>query len=277
MREFSPAPLFSAARAGGYALAALNAVNLETAQAVVSAAQAERAPVVLQFSQNAARYAGLETLLAIGRELRAQASVPVVLHFDHAEDSPTALRALELGCDSVMLESGGLEPEAYADELAELARAAHALGAVVEGEFEVVAKGERASSAADPELIADLSERSTCDLVVVDVGTTHKQARKEAQLDFDRLKRLACEVPQPLVLHGASGVPDDQLRRAAELGISKINVATSLMNAFTGAAQASLSSGAARDPRRWLADARSAMVSAARGVIRLTGSGGLYP
>lgn len=277
MRDIVPAQLFSAARAGGYALAALNAVNLETAQAVVRAAEAERAPVVLQFSQNAARYGELETLLAIGRQLRAQASVPVVVHFDHAEDRASALRALELGCDSVMLESGDLSPQAYADELGELARVAHARGAVVEGEFEVVAKGDRAATFTDPQLLADLAQRSACDLVVVDVGSVHKLARKEAQLDLGRLQLLGRAVPQPLVLHGSSGVPDDQIRRAVGLGVSKINVATSLMNAFTDAAAQALASGGSRDPRRWLGAAREAMSEAARSVIRLSGSSGLHP
>lgn len=95
MERSEAASLLRAARAGGYALGAFNAVNLETAQAVVEAAACERAPIILQLSENAARYASLEALLAIGRLLKGAAGVLVVLHFDHAESPKSALTALE--------------------------------------------------------------------------------------------------------------------------------------------------------------------------------------
>lgn len=265
------------ARRDSYALAALNAVNLETSQAVVLAAERERAPVILQMSHNAARYAGIRPLVALARELRAAASVPVLLHFDHAENLTTARLALELGCDSVMLESGNLDPRAYARELKVLAEVAHDLGALVEGEFEVVPKGERQASRNAPELIAELASWSNCDLVAVDIGSRHKQERKTAQLDLPRLRLLAAQIDKPLVLHGASGVSDAHLREAVSLGISKANLATELMMVFTQGALAELSRSPTNDPRRYLGAAREAMALAAQAVIRTLGSSGAAP
>jgi len=274
MSSSKPLELLRSARSEGYALAALNAVNLETAQAVVEAAERERAPVLLQVSHNAARYAGIAPLLALARELKVAAGVPVMLHFDHAEDLPTAKRALELGCDSVMLESGDLEPRAYASALKELAEVAHWFGALVEGEFEVVAKGERHASRIAPELIAELSVSSSCDLVAIDIGTSHKQKRKTASLDLARLRSVAALVPNPLVLHGASSVSRSQLQEAVRLGISKVNVATELMMAFTNGMMAEVAATSTQEPRRYLGAGREAMTVAAQAVIRSLGSSG---
>lgn len=262
------AGLLHAARAEGYALAAFNAVNLETAQAVVWAAQAQRAPVVLQFSQNAARHAGLAQLAALGLSLQHTAGVPVLLHFDHAESEEAALEALELGFDGVMLE--GDDPRT----LRRLAGVAHAQGGYVEAEYEVVVKGERRGERhEDPADLARFAAESGCDLLAVDIGSAHKQTEKVARLDFDRLERLAALTPLPLVLHGASGVPEEQLARAVGLGLSKVNLATDLTLTFTGAVRASLEAGQ-DDPRGYLAAGRDAMQARAEGYIRLLGSAG---
>lgn len=261
------APLL-AAREGGYALAAFNAVNLETAQAVIRAAEAQQAAVVLQFSQNAARHAGLQALAAMGHSLRAEVGVPVLLHFDHAESEDAAREALELGFDGVMLE--GDDPET----LRRLADEAHHRGGYLEAEYEVVVKGARTGERHDdPEELADFARRSDCDLLAVDIGSAHKQETKTAALDFSRLARLAALTSLPLVLHGASGVPEEQLAQAARSGISKVNLATDLTLTFTGAVRGSLEGGA-KDPRGYLGAGRDAMQARAEHYIQLLGSAG---
>lgn len=260
--------LLRAARAGGYALAALNAVNLETAQAAVRAAEAEAAPVILQFSHNAARYAGLELLAAIGRELRARARVPVILHFDHAESPEAAWQAVDLGFDGVMLESD--DPA----RLAPLAQRLHAAGAYLEAEYEVTEKGERQATVhADLDGLAAFARESGCDLLAVSLGSVHKQASKQSRLDLARLCAIAERTPLPLVLHGASGVVEEDLRAAAGLGLSKVNVATELTGAFSEAALEVLQTGE-RDPRRALGAGREAYQARAQAVIRLLGASG---
>lgn len=260
-----------AARADGYALAALNAVNLETAQAAVRAAEAEHAPVILQFSQNAARYADLRLLAAIGRELRAGASVPVILHFDHAETPGAAREALRQGFDGVMMESDD------AALLRALADEAHAAGSFLEAEYEVVAKGERAAtqhggSAGELERFI---QNSGCDLLAVSIGSVHKQEAKTSRLDLRRLDELAAQTDLPLVLHGASGVMEADMTVASQRGISKVNVATELLLAFTHAVRDGVRD--SHDPRQYLGAGRDAYEARARHVIRLLGGSGTAP
>lgn len=269
MTVLSPAlDLLREARQGGYALAALNAVNMETAQAAVRAAEAEAAPVILQFSQNAARYAGLPMLAALGRELRACADVPVILHFDHAESPDVAWQAVEAGFDGVMLESD--DPAI----LAPLAERLHVVGAYLEAEYEVTEKGDRqATRHTDLEELARFARESRCDLLAVALGSVHKQARKTTRLDIERLKAIAAQTPLPLVLHGASGVVEADLQEAACCGLSKVNVATDLSTAFSEAALEVFQTGA-RDPRSALGAGRDAYQARAQAVIRLLGASG---
>ena len=256
------------ARAGDYAVAAFNAVNLETAQAIVRAAEAQAAPVILQFSQNAARYAGLHALAAIGTVLRADARVPVLLHYDHAEDEDAAGLALELGFDGVMLEGDDLSA------VARLAERAHLQGGYLEAEYEVVGKGERAAQTHDQlDDLAQFVQVTRCDLLAVNIGTVHKQQEKTAHLDLERLARITRLTSLPLVLHGASGVPEVQLAEAARSGISKVNLATDLTLTFTNAVRSCLGQGA-KDPRVYLDAGRQAMQARAEQYIRLLGSAG---
>lgn len=266
----SPHALLTHARENAYALAAFNAVNLETASAIVRAAELERAPVILQVSENAAHYAGLKPLYALARALKDEATVPIILHFDHAASPQSARRALELGFDSVMLEGADQPPEENVRQLKELVGAARAQGAVVEGEFEVVKKGEREGERLSLGLIQRYADEAGCDTVAVDLGSEHKQTRKEASLDLARLREIARLVPQPLVLHGGSGVAEEDLRRAVTLGVSKVNVATELMLAFTEGVRAGLEPGS-YDPRSYLGEGRAAMTTKARYLIRLLG------
>ena len=274
MNPSQPGSLLRAAREGRYALAAFNAVNLETAQAIVGAAEGERAPVILQISENAARYGGLEALFAIGKTLKAAASVPVILHFDHAETLGSALRAAELGFDSVMMEGADLGPEENARQLKILSDAAHERGAVVEGEFEIVSKGGREGETLTPEMVRDLAEASGCDAVAIDIGSKHKMTRKSASLDLVRLESVAQLVPHPLVLHGSSGVTEADLAGAVARGVAKVNVATELMAVFTQSARESLKDEKLHDPRVYLGGARDAFRERARELIRLLGGAG---
>ena len=260
--------IIRAAQAGSYALAALNVVNMETAQAALRAAEAERAPFILQVSQNAGRYAGLGMMAAIGKELRAHADVPMILHFDHAENPEIALEAVERGFDGVMLESGD------AALLAPLARRIHDSGAYLEAEYEVTAKGEREATQHDE--VADVTQfarQSGCDLLAVALGSVHKQESKTSRLDLTRLDALVRETSLPLVLHGSSGVVEADLAAAAQRGLVKVNIATELTSAFSRAAREALNSGAT-DPRGALGAGREAYQTQAQRVIRLLGSSG---
>lgn len=258
----------NAARAHGYAIPAFNAVNLETAQAIVRAAELERAPVIVQVSQTAAWYAGLGLMAAIVTTLREAASVPVIAHFDHAETSSDAKNALEHGFDMVMLEGDDV------NALRDLAELVHAQGAALEAEFEVVSKGERDSTRAEIEDLARFVQATRCDALAVSIGSAHKQTDKTSHLDLERLNLIANATPLPLVLHGASGVLETDLRCAVEGGIAKVNVATELALVFTDAVRAALRDARLNDPRKYLGAGREAMSDRARSLIRLLGASG---
>lgn len=273
MKPIPAAVLLQAARSGGYAIGAFNAVNLETAQAIVQAAEAERAPVILQISENAARYGGLSILAAIGQVLKSEASVPVMLHYDHAESLESAERAIELGFDSVMLEGADLEYEANLRRVQELVAIAHAHGVAVEAELEVVKKGARAGKRAmDTQDLHLFTRESSCDSIAIDIGTRHKQTGKTTTLDFRRLTEVAQLVPHPLVLHGSSGVKAQDLKKAVRSGISKVNIATELMMAFSDALRKELHDQDRYDPRHYLGVARAAMRANTRRTIQTLGS-----
>jgi fructose-bisphosphate aldolase, class II len=262
------ATILNAARAEGYAIPAFNAVNLETAQAIVRAAELERAPVILQVSENAARYAGLGLMAAIACELRQTSSVPVIVHFDHAETVESARAAIQHGFDMVMLEGDDL------NVLRALADFAHAEGAALEAEYEVVSKGDRGQTQAEVDDLKNFVWASRCDAVAVSIGSAHKQMEKTSSLDFDRLEKLAAITPLPLVLHGASGVLEADLKRAVRLGIAKVNVATELAVVFSNAVREQLENPKLNDPRKYLGAARDSMAERARAVIQLLGASG---
>ncbi len=267
--------LLERARRDGHALAAVNAVNLETAEAIVVAAERERAPVIVQISENAARYSRLSRLAAFARVLRSEATVPVILHFDHAESLDSARRALDERFDSVMLEDRLDRRDDYRRDLNALAEEAHARGAVVEAELEAVRKGDRASGGhLAPDAVRAFVHDTACDTLAIDIGTEHKQTRKEAHLDLERLRVVAGAVPHPLVLHGSSGVPDDELRKAVAGGVAKVNIATALSLAFTRGVREVLTDPDAYDPRGYLAAARERMAAEVQRYIRLLGGSG---
>lgn len=262
--------IFETAQQGKYAIGAFNAVNLETAQAIVSAAEGAQTPVMLQISDNAARYAGLAELAAISSILREKADVPILLHFDHAESLESAKAALDLGFDSVMLETAHLSAEEGVKQLQDLASYAHKRDALLEAEAEITAKDDRVQETAlTPEAIAEFARASYCDLLAVDIGSEHKQTQKNTALDLLHLKAITEKTSLPLVLHGSSGVAPNSLIEAIELGITKVNVATELMLVFTNAVRDSLKEETMNDPRKYLGWARATMQERAEELIRL--------
>ncbi len=231
----------------GQALLAVNAVNLETAQAVVWGAERAGKPIFLMFSQNAVGYAGLQELAALGKVLRERAKVPVYLHLDHAEDLGLLEEAFRLGFDSAMVEEGPLE------FLREARRIAGERP--LELEVEVVPKGERSGRRRPVEELTWLLGETRPDWIAVDLGTVHKSLTPR-KLELSRLEGLA-SLRRPMVLHGGSSADLEDLARAAALGVAKINVATRAFAAFTAALREKVAGEV--DPRRYLGPAREGM------------------
>jgi fructose-bisphosphate aldolase class II len=268
------ADIVDAARQAGRGVGAFNVIQLEHAEAIVAGAERAGTPVVLQISENAVKYhhGALEPLgqatLAVARE----SSAPVAVHLDHATDVSLVRQAVELGFGSVMYDASVMS---YADNVASTAavvRDCHAGGVYVEAELgEVGGKdGVHAPGVrTDPAEAAEYVASTGVDALAVAVGTSHAMLTRDATVDFGLIGRLNAAVPVPLVLHGSSGVPDDDLRRAVAAGMTKVNIATQLNKSFTAAVRDYLAANpSVVDTRKYLGAGRDAVAAE---VARLLG------
>ncbi|MCC4314437.1 class II fructose-bisphosphate aldolase [Streptomyces malaysiensis] len=260
----------TAARAG-LGAGAFNVIQIEHAQAIVAGAEAAGAPVILQISENAVRYHG--ALAAIGRatvEVARAARVPVAVHLDHATGPELVREAVDLGFGSVMFDASALDYDGNVAATAGVTADCHAHGVWVEAELgEVGGKdGVHAPGArTDPAEAAAYVAATGVDALAVAVGTSHAMVVKAAVVDLSLVAALRTAVPVPLVLHGSSGVPEADLTRAVEAGLTKVNIATHLNVAYTRAIRDHLTTDPdVVDPRRYVAAARDAV---AREVTRL--------
>ena len=262
------------AREAGRAVAAFNVIHLEHAEALSGAAEQAGLPVVLQISENTVTFHGsLAPLAAATRVLAERASVPVVLHLDHAVSESLVEEALGLGFTSVMFDGSRLDDaENRAVTLAVVQRC-HAAGVSVEAELGEIggkdgvhAPGVRTR----PEEAAAFALDTGVDALAVAVGSSHAMTERTAELDLALIADIRAEVGVPLVLHGSSGVPDAGLVAAVRAGVTKINIATHLNSVFTAAVRSRL----AQDPRlvdtrRYLGPAREAVQAEAARLLEL--------
>ncbi|MFH9862120.1 ketose-bisphosphate aldolase [Streptomyces sp. NPDC017202] len=273
------ADLVTRARAARTAVAAFNIVTLEHVEAVIAGAERAGTPVVLQVSENTVRFRH-GRLLPLARAAVAaaeRAAVPVALHLDHIRTEALLREAADAGFSSVMYDASQLP---YDDNLAATRAAAdlaHARGLWIEAELgEIGGKdGKAARDAHAPGARTDPAEArafvadARVDALAVAVGSVHAMTTRTATLDHRLLARLRARVDVPLVLHGSSGVPDDELRAAVAGGITKVNIGTALNQAMTGAVRDHLAAHPeAVDPRGYLAVGREAMAYA---VERISG------
>ncbi|WP_327664783.1 MULTISPECIES: class II fructose-bisphosphate aldolase [unclassified Streptomyces] len=274
--------LVGAAAARRGAVAAFNVITLEHIEAVVAGAEAVDAPVILQISENAVRYR-YGRLLPLARAAVAAAEsarVDVGLHLDHVQSDDLLRQAADAGFGSVMYDAARLP---YDENLAATRAAAdwgHANGLWVEAELGQVGGKDGAApldahapgARTDPGEARSYVTDTGVDALAVAVGSSHAMTTRTATLDHDLLKRLADGLDVPLVLHGSSGVPDDELAAAVRGGIAKVNVGTALNIAMTSAIREFLTAHPeAVDSRKYLKVAREAMVrtvSELIGVVR---------
>ncbi|MBB5118026.1 fructose-bisphosphate aldolase [Streptomyces eurocidicus] len=273
------AELVTAARDTGRAVVAFNVITLEHAEAIAAGAERAGAPAILQISENAVKFHGGDVgpLAAATAAVAAASGARLALHLDHVE-SPDLLRAAHAhGFGSVMFDASKRGYGENVKATAEAVRWGHERGIWVEAELGRVggkadeppldahAPGVRTDPAEAAAYVADTG----VDALAVAVGSTHAMTTRTAALDHTLITALREAVPVPLVLHGSSGVPDGELRRAVAAGMTKINVGTALNTAFTGAVRAFLEAHpSTTDPRRYLVPAREAMTGAVEGFLR---------
>src|SRR5262245_13375593 len=229
------------AEAGGYAIGAFNVYNLEGVKAVVGAAEAERSPAMLQVHPSALAYGGAP-LIALCLAAARAAAVPIAVHLDHSSAAEDIRAALEAGAGSIMADGSHLDYESNLAFTREMAGLAHARGAAAEAELGRLSGSEDGLTVAeyearltDPAQAAAFLEEPGADMLAVCIGNVHGRYRGEPRLDFERLAAIRRAVSAPLVLHGASGLPADQIARAIDLGVRKFNVNTEVREAYLAA------------------------------------------
>ncbi len=260
--------LVAAAARRGTAVLAFNAITLEHAEAIVTAAEFAQTAMIVQISHNAIRFHGgqLAPLGAAVRALAAASSVEIGLHLDHIDDTSMVAQASQNGFSSVMFDAARFPYDVNVSETIVACRQAHECGLWIEAELGYVGGKPNAPASAhdegvrtDPDEAAEFVAATGVDALAVAVGSTHAMTTRTAQLDAELITRIARRVNVPLVLHGSSGVSAEQLRRAISAGIAKINIGTALNRVFTTTVRESLIDPTVLDPRHFLSRGRRAM------------------
>lgn len=280
MALVSSQPLLQTARRNGYCIGAFNVHTLEMLQAVVEAANETDSPVIVQSTVGTVKHMG-EQYIAAAAEVAARGShVPIALHLDHCTDFALIVRCIRAGYTSVMIDASQFpfaENVALTKKVVELATAAGVnveaeLGKVGGVEDDIVVADHEALLA-DPNECAEFVELTGVTSLAPAIGTAHGIYKGDPNIDFDRIRQIAAKVEIPLVLHGGSGIPEEQVKRCVALGMAKMNVATELRIAFTEAIKEVFAHNPAEnDPRKYMAPAKQAMKEAVIEKLRLCGS-----
>ncbi len=238
------------ARKNQYAVGLFNTTDTDMLEAVIAAAEELRSPVIIGTAEVLLPYGDLPLIAPAMIAAARRASVPVVVHYDHGLTFERCMQALQLGFSSVMFDGSTGSYEKNIADTAEVVKIAHAFGATVEGEIGHVGQASAGDDAAAdlytkvPEAVAYL-EATGVDALAVSVGTAHGAYKSAPKLDFERLAALREALSVPLVLHGGSGLSDDDFRTSIARGISKMNIFTDLTLAGNRAMTAGLAAGEA--------------------------------
>jgi len=297
---------FKKAYDGNYAIGAFNVNNMEILQGITEAAAEENAPLILQVSAGARKYARHEYLVHLVQAALETADLPIALHLDHGDDFEICKKCVDGGFTSVMIDGS---KHSFEDNMAltkKVVDYAHDHGVVVEAELgklagveDDVSVAEKDAIFTDPDQVAEFVEKTNVDSLAVAIGTSHGayKFKSEPKLDFDRLEEIAKKVPGfPLVLHGASSVPEDlvaicnkygaeipgakgvpesMISQASKSAVCKVNIDTDLRLALTGTIRKCFAENPAEfDPRKYLGPAREAIKQVVKRKIGFLGCGG---
>jgi tagatose 1,6-diphosphate aldolase GatY/KbaY len=276
----STAELLNGARQGGYAIGAFNVYNLEGASAVVAAAEAERSPAMLQILPSAFQHGG-RPLVALCLSSAGEASVPMAVHLDHSASADDIQTALKAGLTSVMADGSRLP---FADNVAftrQMAELVHEQGGTLEAELgrltgteDGLTVPEYEARLTNPGEAADFVAQTGIDALAVCIGNVHGRYTSEPELDFERLDAIRNTIEVPIVLHGASGLPEAMVRRSIELGVTKFNVNTEVRTAYLEAVRELMEGFGSPDLLDLMRGAVGAMAPVVAAKLQLFGSVG---
>lgn len=240
----STSELLATAQRNVYAIGAFNVYNLEGVQAVVNAAETLNSPAMLQIHPSALKY-GKSALVALCLEAARTASVPMAVHLDHSTSAKDIRTALATGMTSIMADGSHLAYSENLDFTREMTKLAHSFGSIVEAEIGRISGtedgltiAEKQAKMTDPYQAAEFVSATEVDALAVTIGNVHGEYQSKPKLDFQRLAAIRKLVSVPLVLHGASGLPEETISCSIQLGVSKFNVNTEVRQAYLRALKA---------------------------------------
>jgi tagatose bisphosphate family class II aldolase len=282
MSLINPIFFLQKAREKGVAIAAFNVHNLETIQAVAEGAAEERAPVIIQTTPGTLKHAGIPYIAACVKEAAKIYDIPIALHVDHCPSYKTIVQCIQHGYTSVMIDGSQLPYGENIELVRKVVETAHYCGVAVEGELgriggveDDVFVDERDAAFTVPSEAKEFVEATGIDFLAIAIGTAHGMYKGEPKLDFQRLSFIKEVVDVPLVLHGASGVPEASIREAIRRGICKINIATELKIPMADAIKECFKNNPdENDPRNYMGNAKQAVKKAVREKIRMCMSNG---
>lgn len=282
MTLVSSTPLLQHARANGYCIGAFNVHTLEMLQAVVEAAVETDSPLILQSTVGTVKHLGADYIAAAAQTAAKLHKIPIALHLDHCTDFSLIVQCIRAGYTSVMIDASHSPFEENVEQTRKVVEVALAAGVNVEAELgkvggveDEIVVGEEEATLADPEECERFVELTGVPTLAPAIGTAHGIYKGEPNIAFDRIEQIAQRVSVPLVLHGGSGIPEDQVRRCVSLGMSKMNIATELRNAFSEAIKKVFAENPEEnDPRKYMVPAKETLKQLAMDRMKLVGAAG---
>lgn len=232
---------------GGYAIGHFNADDLNVVKIIIAAAEDNKSDIILACSVGEIKYAGAIYLAAVTYAAARKAKIGISLHLDHGDTFERVKECIAAGFTSVMIDKSKLPFEENVRETKRVVDYAHKYGVVVEGEVGQIGEEDNVEiekdmklSYTDPDMAVEFVKRTGVDVLAISIGNAHGYQKKDLHIDFDLLKEIRKKVNVPLALHGSSGIPDDDLKKAIKFGMSKVNVNTEIRKAYTNALRDSL-------------------------------------
>ncbi|MBS3811750.1 MAG: class II fructose-1,6-bisphosphate aldolase [Halanaerobiales bacterium] len=263
-----------------YAVGGFNINNMEFLQGIIWAAEEAKSPLILQASEGAIKYIGMDYVVNMVEAAVKETEIPVALHLDHGSNYDVIMDCIRNGFSSVMFDGSKYPLKQNIRLTKEIVKAAHSVGVTVEAELGQIGGAEddlevdeKDASFTEPDEAEEFVKKTGVDALAIAIGTAHGVYKGKPELDFKRLKEIKARLDFPLVLHGASGVPKKDVIRAVTMGINKVNVNTAFQQVFTAKIRELLDNEPELyDPRKYCGPGRDAIKAKVKEKIKVLGS-----
>jgi fructose-bisphosphate aldolase class II len=263
-----------------YAVGGFNINNMEFLQGIIRGAEELNSPLILQASEGAIRYIGMDYVIKMVEAATAHTSIPVALHLDHGSSFESIMNCIRAGFSSVMIDASKESFEGNIALTKKVVEAAHSVGVSVEAELGTIGGTEddhtveeKDAMYTDPDQAKEFVEATGVDALAIAIGTAHGVYEGEPELDFERLDKIKKLIDMPVVLHGASGISAEDLQTGVKYGVNKVNVNTDFQQSFTSKIKEVFAEKPELyDPRKYCGPGRDAITEKVKEKIKILGS-----